>query len=280
MRLKSSLLLVCLFVSAAFDGMAIARDQQLLIFNIEIFQGTPVWQYAKELPSGSVEETEKVICEIPTSLINTREPRFGATLLGWAVWSKRLEVVKQLLLNGADPNVIHSGGLTPFIQACGRLESTDILRLMIQCGANVNLVTPTNLGVGLYRSFDTPLVAAVISGSMTKVKLLVDSGADVDAIGADSTPAIMACRDIDILYYLLITKRADCNRSVRSRITNDYGDIGNHLRMLTYPIGSPEHERKMEVVEYIRRTCGIDYWAKPVPYSIRNRFKSEYLQRY
>lgn len=280
MIMRFCLTLLCLFAIEALQIAARTYDQQLLIFNIEIFRGTPVWEFAKELPSGTVDVTEKVICEIPESLINSREPRFSATLLGWAVWSKRWEVVKQLLLNGADPNVFLSGGLTPFIQACGRLESTELLRLMIQCGANVNLVTPTNLGVGLYRSFDTPLLAAVISGSMTKVKMLVENGANVDVIGADSTPAIMACRDIDMLRYLLITKNAACNRSVKSRITNEYGDIGDHLRMLTYPIGSPEHERKMEVVEYIRKTCGIDYWAKPIPYSVRNRFNSDYLQRY
>lgn len=280
MKKRSCFLAIVLITIETMMVSARTNDRQLLIFDIEIFRSTPVWEYAKRLPVATMDETENVICEIPRALINAREPRFGATLLGWAVWSNRWEVVKQLLLNGADPNVLHSGGLTPFIQACGRLESAELLRLMIQCGADVNLVTPTNLGVGQYRSFDTPLIAAVVSGSLTKVKMLVEIGADVDAIGADSTPAIIACNDINILHYLLITKHAACTSTKRSRITNAYIDVGDNLRTLTYPIGSPEYERKMEVVEYVRRTCAIDYWSKAIPYSVRHRFKPDYLQRY
>src|SRR5689334_18021896 len=95
----------------------------------------------------------------------------GATPLHDAVWSNRLEIVRFLLDRGAAIDARHSdGGSTPLHYAVIR-DDLPIAQLLIARGADVNAT---------YRSGVTALQLAASRGNLEMVRLLIDSGANVN----------------------------------------------------------------------------------------------------
>ena len=100
-----------------------------------------------------------------------------------AVRQGRIDDVRRLIDDGANPNVALSGEGAPLI-AAARNGDADIARLLLDAGAN------PNLGV---RGDGNPLIAAARRGDMDIVELLVNAGADVNgAVLADGNPLIGA----------------------------------------------------------------------------------------
>ncbi len=96
--------------------------------------------------------------------------RRGATALGSAVQSNRVEAVKMLLAAGAKPDT-PSMGVPPLVNAILR-QRPDIITLLIDGAANVNAKDTSGR---------TPLIVATESAKLDWIKLLVSKGADVNA---------------------------------------------------------------------------------------------------
>lgn len=78
----------------------------------------------------------------------------------------RLEKVKRLLLDGADPNIRGNNRETPIFMAA-RIGDYNIVKLLIESGARVDV--RAKLG--------TPLSAAVEGRNFNIIKLILDTGA-------------------------------------------------------------------------------------------------------
>ena len=72
-------------------------------------------------------------------------------------------------------------GLTPLHYACQK-GSRDIVRLLIENGADVTMETNTSV---------TPLHLAVMSGNKEIIKMLADAGADVNATDKEGRNSLM-----------------------------------------------------------------------------------------
>ena len=78
--------------------------------------------------------------------------------------------VKFLVSKGADVNKADSQGWTP-LQSAARQRHDDLIKLLIELGADVNVGEPT------------PLVAAVMRDHVPSIKLLLEHGADMEKPG-------------------------------------------------------------------------------------------------
>ena len=124
--------------------------------------------------SAATGRTERLVELIETdpSSTNAYSPD-GFTPLGFAVFFGQPEIVKTLLNAGADANLPsrESMKVTPLASAAAA-KQTDIARLLIEHGANVNARAAGG---------HIPLHEASANGNVELVKLLIESGADVNA---------------------------------------------------------------------------------------------------
>lgn len=106
-----------------------------------------------------------------TSKVPERRNKLGETPLQVASIKGNVEKVKQLLLEGANPNVRDNAGWTPLHEACNH-GFLDVARLLLSGGALVDATGPDGV---------TCLHDAVLNGHLDIVRLLVRSGASLDA---------------------------------------------------------------------------------------------------
>ncbi|XP_041101885.1 ankyrin repeat family A protein 2-like isoform X1 [Polyodon spathula] len=92
----------------------------------------------------------------------------GFTPLMWAAAHGQIAVVEFLLQNGADPNVLAKGRESALSLACSK-GYTDIMKMLIDCGVDVNEYD-WNGGA--------PLLYAVHGNHVRCVEVLLESGAD------------------------------------------------------------------------------------------------------
>lgn len=125
-------------------------------------------------------------------LLNRRD-RFGNTPLIYAVQKGHVDMVRMLLLRGANPDIRGKLGDTA-LHAAACLTHTTIARILIAGGADleiqnspVNNMTMTGQG--------TPLHVAVRHGNLKLSRLLIRSGANIQAKNVDGdTPLHLAAR--------------------------------------------------------------------------------------
>lgn len=111
-----------------------------------------------------------------------RRPELGARLRA-AVKAERLEEVRGLLEEGADPNARDERGLTPLHVACTK-GNVELVKLLLEHGADPNAVG----GAGL-----TPLHVAAYSGHQGVVEVLLKWGANPSLVeSSGKTPADVA----------------------------------------------------------------------------------------
>ena len=150
----------------------------------------------------------------------------GITALMIAIRNNSTEIVKALLLKGADPNAIvcivcnDDSGLTPFMKASD-LGYTDIMKLLLAHGANVNAEDSYGdtaliraLGLEFFEEEENvPRWLRLKARNWPVVKLLLEHKADVNAKDNNGDTALMKASYIGStdVANLLIKYGADVN---------------------------------------------------------------------
>jgi ankyrin repeat protein len=97
----------------------------------------------------------------------------GFTPLGLACYFGQHEIARYLVLKGAEVNLPSNNGFNVFpIHSAAAGNYTDIARLLIESGANVNVKQQAGV---------TPLHSAAQNGNLDLLILLLEAGADVNA---------------------------------------------------------------------------------------------------
>jgi ankyrin repeat protein len=99
----------------------------------------------------------------------------GATALMWAVTD--FEKTRLLVTRGADVNARSDEGRTPLLIACRRSGAKDVVKLLLERGAN------PSVKVGGLLAEVTPLSEAMYAGDESVFRLLLQRGADREAAG-------------------------------------------------------------------------------------------------
>lgn len=150
------------------------------------------WQGQKEMVAFLIEHGAEV----------DSHPDGGETPLSMAVGNNHKEVVELLLTKGADVNAADDLGHTPLYRAIEH-DYISVATVLIQHGAAVDGIS----------GHDRPLDEAIRKGDRDSVQLLVENGADVNAIGAFGiAPLISAIFGQDAkLIDILLRYGADVN---------------------------------------------------------------------
>lgn len=191
--------------------------------NIKLWKETEIWDFAKSVSKNDFKKAEEILSRDNID-VDYREPKFGETLLTWAVLNENFEAVKFLVEHGADPNSHDTyNGESPMTAAAAGFRSLEILRYLLLHGGNPNDYVKEDEKL-TYRSIETPLTqAACLNLEMTK--LLVEAGADPNfAVEPGITPFTKAAlwTNMDILEYLLLNCSFDYKKTYI--VTIDKGD--------------------------------------------------------
>ncbi len=242
-------------------------------FDFKSFDGTPVQELARAVQDEDLEEMERLV-EICKAKIDYLDPEFGHSLLMSSVANNLEKASVKLLELGANPNLRSritenkdsSYIDTPMFIACNNIITnnlceTSILESMIKYGGNVNDKIRVKYEGANYDVYDSPLLEACSGKCLEIVKVLVDSGADVNSydyqegIGPITTSIIHD--QMAIVRYLIIERKAKIpdycyvvhahNETVRKTYT-----VAEFLLKRNYKKGSEEDVIRRQILEYLK----------------------------
>ena len=255
------------------------RTSGLLGNDVRLYQGSIAWDIAQAVRYQETRTIEKLMVGNP-ALARYQEPRFGQSLLQFAVTTHRYRATKALVEGGASvdqPNTYD--GTTPLIEAAGIYETSDYVKLLLEHNANPNL---QSIPPDKERTPTTPLIEAVET-RLENVKLLVEAGADINHVTPIGYMSAIrnsfVIRDLNILAYLLIEKKANYDIVLGVTLSGDTLRIANLLRDIVYPLDSKEYQQKMKLVEYLE-AHGVDYRSAPIPKRYYGMYPKEFLDKY
>lgn len=187
------------------------RNEDYLGNNIELWKESEIWDFAKYVSKHQFMKAEQVLTQKSLN-IDYREPKYGETLLSWAVLNNDIPAVKFLVNHGADPNKHNTyNGESPILDAAGEFNSAEVLEYLLEHGGNPNDYVKEHEILSHGRSVKTPLIAASFI-SLEKTKMLVQAGADANfSVEPGHTAYLQAALRLkmDILEYLLSNCKID-----------------------------------------------------------------------
>lgn len=142
----------------------------------------------------------------------------GKTPLHLAIQGNAFELVQQMLLVGADPNLPDNQGLTPLhLTAMQWNAGEGMMKLLIENGADINKKASSTKG--------TPLIQALETNNIALVRLLLDCNADPNSADQYGTsPLLLAVlRGTGEAVDLLLQSGAKTNHK------NDRGQTALHI---------------------------------------------------
>ena len=142
----------------------------------------------------------------------------GTSALGMATYNAQYEAAEKLLQAGADPNAMGQGWTAlhqvvwtrrpnlgrnpPFPVPLGRLNGLDMARILVEHGADPNLVQEKEPRDGnrnmLDRTGATPFLLAAKAADVPMMRLLADLGANPNITTWNGTTAMMAAAGVGI----------------------------------------------------------------------------------
>jgi len=133
----------------------------------------------------------------------------------WSEFSD-IDLVKIILASGADVNARNYDGNTPLILAADiddSENSIDLIELLIKAGADVNAADDYGW---------TPLLIAVINDNLEATKVLLNHGANINAVNSDFENAFIVAIEngaSDNLIELLVKHGVDVNAKNKDGLT-------------------------------------------------------------
>ncbi len=140
-----------------------------IVINIFLLTSCASVFFYRNAELGNVDKLKSLLAK---NTININKPDYKKdTALLIAIQKNKIDAVKFLLENGADPNYQRPDSITPLRSAIDN-ENEKIVALLLENGADVNIDNANGW---------VPLMSAARSGNLSIVKMLIDKGANVYA---------------------------------------------------------------------------------------------------
>jgi len=143
---------------------------------------------------------------------------WNATPLYWSLSNCKYEAAEYLLKKGANVNSTDSFGMSPLhLAVCCKDTDLSLIEHLIEKGADVNYKNTPDGWTGLH--------FAIFSGADDVARLLIEKGANVNAIADDgTTPLILAAKNDSVfIAKLLLEKKANVNwRDIHKKSAMSY----------------------------------------------------------
>ena len=253
------------------------RKEELTVQDIEIFKNTPAWDLAQAVDKQDISEMKSILKK-DESLINYQEAVFGTTLLMRSISSEKYNATKELLENGANPNIISKIGTTALFKAISfswedtkANDDPKFVKLLLDFKANPNITycSPTIEGQTDPIECGTSPLMYSISRGIDKTKLLIDAGADIDyktKLGVTAAIEALLLKDVNASYSLVVDKKAKITEpyyfySLTNDATIEKGKPHYPVDLLLdwdFEIGSEAYIKKMLIVQEFQRQ-GVNY---------------------
>ena len=121
--------------------------------------------------------------------------KYGSTPLHQAASMRKGDSIEYLIESGADVNAVTKSGVSVLHTSIGHPSYIELVRMLIEAGANVNYGTPK------YEVF--PLHYAMDENQFRIFDLLIDAGADVNAIGDQGNSILHVAKKRDTKQYFI-----------------------------------------------------------------------------
>ena len=121
--------------------------------------------------------------------------KYGSTPLHQAALMRRIDSIEYLIESGADVNAVTDNGISVLHTSIGHSSYIELVRLLIEAGAKVNYGTPKHEVFPLHYAMD--------ENQFKIFDLLIDSGADVNALGAHGNSILHVAKKRDTEPYYI-----------------------------------------------------------------------------
>lgn len=223
------------------------KSGELLVYDIELFENTPVWRLAKAVYE---QDTETIFCETQRNqqFVHFKDTLYGMTLLKWAVFNRRFFSAKELLKAGADPNMpALYNNFAPIVDAASDDSTSNFFSLLLAHGGNVNFKLNLPSG-GEYTVFE-----AAAAASLENTKIAINAGADVnyssDGIHTAFSSAVVA-GTIETVEYL-ISKGCRFKGPIEV-VDRDTTYAIDAIKRADYRPGTKDYETAQRVLKFLR----------------------------
>ena len=162
--------------------------------------------FLKACQEDDLETIEDLIFDRTFRIDVNRSLKDGANAIIIAAQEDKYQLVKLLLLNGADANSKIPNGWSVLMLAI-RTGNYDTCKLLVDKGADINEKSPEGM---------SPLTLAAFCDNFEIVKLLVQKGANVNAAAEDGKTPLNQAKSKEI-----IIKKPDINKSTDKYIVSD-----------------------------------------------------------
>ena len=207
----------------------------------------------KQASKGSVDLEDVVHPRVSSTLKQASKGIYGNMLLHLAIERGFLDIVQELIKNGADPNIQNDFGYTPLHLAVTKGDLSRVIYL-IENGANVN---------GMDINGNIPLhIAATLDKTSNIIKYLLEHGANVNAKNyKDQTPLHISLLNNITQCDILIENGADINTEDKEGNTLLYfyvklGDIEKVKSLISKGI-AVDHKSLYFAYMYNHKICDI-----------------------
>lgn len=193
----------------------------LMMYLASCAHTTPLTAAAEQNNTSVIKELLKNGAKID----ETNWGKWTATPLYWSLNYCKFEAAELLLKKGANTNLADSFGLAPLqVAVCCKNVDVSLIEHLIEKGADINYSTPSD---PLAKPFEgwTSLHYAISCGADEVARLLIEKGANVNAIADDgTTPLIIAAKNDSVfMAKFLLEKGADVNwRDLKKKSAMSY----------------------------------------------------------
>lgn len=226
-----------------------------------------------------------------SNLATYQEPKYGSSLVHFAIRKRKCESLKKLLKFGADPDLKDVYGETPLFEAIYTAKSfnSDLRKCIVyllENGADPNAENASEMEKAKDSILEkgTSLLMLASSRSYDVSKLLIEYGANIDyKTKSNRTSAVISLltKNVETAHLLIVENRAKVTESFSANLllNNSSNGLENSnlnktmnrelfpidlLSNWIFPIGSDKHLLKMEIVKEFERQ-GLDYFGREIP---------------